>query len=117
MRAVDAYLSRRAAAVWPGAVVTCTAETRTGWQLCEPREEPVHLGDSYRDARASLASLIAYRVAEQADEAARIRDRVLQERRATEHLLRVVAGEGGDSYARASDAWHEARRMTDEALG
>lgn len=117
MRSVDAYLSRRAARIWPGAVVSCYHEDRTDWQLSRPGLESLGLGDTFVDARRALV-LLSMGEAEEATEAlGRVRDRVFAERRATERLMRVLAGETDDTYARASDAWHAAHRATDEALG
>ena len=117
MRSVDAYLSRRAARIWPGAVVTCYDEDRTDWRMTRPGHEIVGLGDSFTEARAALGALIAADAGETTERLGKVRDRVFQERRATERLMRVLAGETDDTYARASDAWHAAHRATDEALG
>lgn len=57
MDRVDAFLTRKAGAQFPAAVVY---ETEAGrWELRRPDAEPVSLGDSFGEARNALYALVA----------------------------------------------------------
>ena len=60
MKRVDGYLSRKAQAAWPTAVVYCDEEPQTQrWTLEREGVETVGLGSSFGAARGALYALIA----------------------------------------------------------
>jgi hypothetical protein len=63
MRALDAYLTTKAAQQWPGATVTkqvgtAAAGEPTGFVLYRPNRDPLGLGNRFHRARMALAALV-----------------------------------------------------------
>lgn len=58
MRSIHGYLSRRAQARWPGALVS--HEDERDWRLERPDgQEPLGLGDSFHEAHQAVQALLA----------------------------------------------------------
>lgn len=58
MKRVDGFLSRKAQAVWPCALVYCDEQTPQVWMLVRPTVEDVGLGASFHDAKQALDAIM-----------------------------------------------------------